>query len=786
MRLLLLKTLRDLRAAGAQTAALVVVSALGIASFVALVGAFEDLSTSYDHTYHELAFADVGFSIDGAPQSVVDAVAHTDGVTAVTGRLVVDAGLALPGDERVRARLIGVPADRHPAVDDVLVEHGRWLRTADGRAAVVERHFAQARSLTPGDRLSVLLGGRTVTLDVVGTGASPEYLVVVPSRHEFMPSPRTFAVLFVPLDALRGLVGAGPTVNDLAVRVAPAADRGAVIARIRSILAPYGVREVTTKEDQPSNAGLKLDLDGYREIAALMPGLILLAAGLSLYVLVGRLVLAQRPQIGLMKALGWNDRDVLLHYLAFALAIGVAGAVLGAAAGALLASGVTRDYAGELGIPLVETRFHPELVTIAAGLSVLVAALGGLGPARASARIDPALAMRLDPSTAAATGSTTAIERVVRLPLWVRLPLRNALRMRWRSLSTVVGMVLAAVLILATWSMADSMNYLLDHNFGTVERWDVQATFSEPQSPDVIERVRSQAGVRAAEGELLLPGTLRANGHTTDVLLTALAPAERLHLLETADGRDASSSIGGERIVLSATQMDKLGVAIGDRVTVETPLGKGDLIAGAAVSELSGSAAYVSLADAARIAGTASSPINAVLVSADPRRARDVEAALYRLPATASVKLKADEERDWRDLMGFFYVFIGVILAFAVAMAFAVLFNATTINVLERLRELATMRALGAGLGEVARLIAVEHVLLWAVAVIPGLILGTWVADQLGATFSSDLITLRIVVAPTTYLWAALGILVTTLAAALPGVRHVGQLDLAQATKVFG
>ena len=369
VRLLLLKTLRDLRAAGAQTVALVVVSALGIASFVALLGAYEDLSTSYERTYSELAFADVTFTVDGAPQSAVAAVKRVDGVAAVTGRLVVDAGLALPGGERVRARLIGVPADRHPAVDDVLLEQGRWLRATDERAAVLERHFAQTRSITPGDGVSVLLAGHTVTLDVVGTAVSPEYLVVVPSRHEFMPSPRTFGVMFVPLDTLRGLVGAGPAVNDLAVRVAPGADRGAVIERITTVLAPYGVREVTTKEQQPSNAGLKLDLEGYREIAALMPGLILLAAGLSLYVLVGRLVLAQRPQIGLMKALGWSDRDVLLHYLAFALAIGVAGAVLGAVGGALLANGVTSEYAQELGIPLVETRFHPELVAIAAGLS---------------------------------------------------------------------------------------------------------------------------------------------------------------------------------------------------------------------------------------------------------------------------------------------------------------------------------------------------------------------------------------------------------------------------------
>jgi putative ABC transport system permease protein len=90
---LLRKSVRDLRASLAQTIALIVIVALGIASFVALIGAYRDLGTSYNHTYEQLHFADATFSVQDAPQSVVAQVAGVDGVAAVTGRLIVDGGL---------------------------------------------------------------------------------------------------------------------------------------------------------------------------------------------------------------------------------------------------------------------------------------------------------------------------------------------------------------------------------------------------------------------------------------------------------------------------------------------------------------------------------------------------------------------------------------------------------------------------------------------------------------------------------------------------------------------
>src|SRR6185312_3665804 len=119
-----------------------------------------------------------------------------------------------------------------------------------------------------------------------------------------------------------------------------------------------------------------------REISFLMPGLILLVAAASLYVMLGRQIRAQQSQIGLMKALGYRTRTIELHYLITASGIALIGALLGIVIGIPLERGLTSAYASELGIPLVQTHIYVELLALGIVLSLAAALFGAWGPTR--------------------------------------------------------------------------------------------------------------------------------------------------------------------------------------------------------------------------------------------------------------------------------------------------------------------------------------------------------------------------------------------------------------------
>ncbi|HAS12437.1 MAG TPA: hypothetical protein DCS55_18310, partial [Acidimicrobiaceae bacterium] len=200
MRLLTRKTLRDLHRSPAQTAALIGVLALGVTTFVAAIGAYLDLDASETRTFDQLRFADAWFELIPTDAGIVDEIAAHPGVAAANGRLIVDTGLPVDERDRVRARLIGTPPLPEPLNDVEIIEG--TPRSQPGEV-LVERHFAQARSIVIGDTITPTVNGQPLPLRVAGTVASPEYLQVTPDRFELLPAPSSFAVLFVDLTELQ-------------------------------------------------------------------------------------------------------------------------------------------------------------------------------------------------------------------------------------------------------------------------------------------------------------------------------------------------------------------------------------------------------------------------------------------------------------------------------------------------------------------------------------------------------------------------------------------------------
>lgn len=779
------KLFRDLRTSLAQVIALIVIVAIGVANLIALSGAYLDLGTSYNHTYDQLKFADVTFRVQGMPEDEVAKVQELSGVEAVTGRLVIDSGYELPDGIPVRSRVIGIPRAGQPAVNQLYIAEGNYFTGTADNIVIVESHFAAEYDLHPGDIATPILMGKKMSLTIEGIASSPEYLVVSPSRQDLLPSAKTFSVLFVPLDALQQWAGMPEMVNDIAVVLTKDADEDKVIAEISEVLAPYGVQATTLREDQPSNAALKLDLDSFREMAGSIPLLILFVAALSLYVMLGRLVRAQRSQIGLMKALGYSNRQIMAYYIYYALVVSVIGTVVGALLGVFLSQQITSIYAEELGIPLVQTRIYPDLIAEGALVSILLAVLAAVGPARASTRLTPAQAMRVDPAEALAHGRRTIIERMVTMSLTVRLPLRNVFRVRRRTLSTWISIVFAFVLLLFGFGMIDSMDYLLEQNFHTVEKWDMMMVFSAPQTEGVLNDVDAKDGVAKVEPALIVPATLKVNGEQEDVMLTALRPEQEMHQWKWVDGVDPNEVFNNRGIAITPSMGEKLSIGIGDKVILKTPGGDIEVTVGGFVDELYGATVYMGFDEVMDILSLPQPVFNALYLKTETEPSLEMKKDLFHVPGVASVQRKVDAESEWRSFTGLFYAFMGVVFLFASGMAYAVLFNAMMVNVLERERELATLRTIGTPMRRINLMIYMEDLIIYLMAVIPGLVGGWYTTQAFAQMFSSELFALNAYIYPRSYLYAALSILVVMYLATRPALRRIARLDLAQATKIL-
>lgn len=792
MKKINLKLWRDIARQKWQFTALVLIILLGVLSYGGMIGMIDDVENSLDRTLGELRFQDFVVNFEGAvPESVVQQVAGMDNVQAVMGRLVVDTGLYISESNQAHARLIGMPTAAQPPVDQLHIRQGRYLQGGDRLVAVLDHHFADYYGYGPGTVLHPIVNGERLDVEVVGVGISPEYLMAVASAENFLPSPSGFAVLFMPQGEVQQLFGAEGAINELNVLLKEHSPDQVdqAIDQIKAAVGDANVRSVVKRADNPSYSLLMLDLEGGREMMGMMPSLFLLIAAMSIFVLLTRMVQAQRPQIGVLKALGYSQWAVMRYYLFFSGIVAVVGSVLGFALSYPVGRAFSQAYAAEFGLPFVVTSFHLGAAIEAVGITLFVCLLAGLFPARASARIAPAQAMHFDPSVALVKGSVPLLERglgcVFHLSTGVKIALRNLFRNRRRTLTTALGFVFAYMVLLACWSMFDGMGHMLEVQFRQTDRWDLQALFSQPQSSALMDQVKAWPGVKAVEPVIEMPVTLKSRSQAKDAFLTAIAPDTSLHGFQLPGGKTPARVLAPGHALLSPSLSEKLGVQTGDEITLQTPLGSQQVIVDTSNAEVMSPGVYVSLAWMQQAAG-GQDLFNGLLLQVDGSQRQNVRKRLYQVPGVASVDLKKEIATGWQSLMGLYYVMMGVFLIFALVIAAAVIFNTMTVNVLERQREIATMRALGQSRGRLRGMITLENLLIGLLALAPGLALGIASTYYLFKVFSASAdFYMPFYISPQTYIIVTLLIFGTALLSQVPAMRRVNRMNLAEATKVM-
>ncbi len=780
------KLLRDLAARRGQLAAVAVTIFLGVALFAASYDAYQNLTASYDRFFVETHFADMQLSGAGA-SNLRTQVDGLDGVSATETRQVAEMPLRV-GSSTLLGRAVGMPSSGSPSVDGVILLDGQALNPTDPNGVLVDHHLADAFGLRVGDTLAMSLGTEWKTVTVRGIVASAEYLWPARSRQELLVPPDQFGVVFVPgplLDALPAPL----TTPELLVSYAPSADRAALDSRLVSLASQAGLA-TQTRDQQPSNAALHEDISGFGELSLMFPLLFLGAAGLATYVLLNRLVLQQRAQIGLLVASGYPRGAILRHLLGFGLVTGAAGGIPGAIAGVALGGLVTSVYTGVIGLPdsVRVVAFRPLTLVLALAFALVAGALSALAPALRASRISAAEAMR--GSVPMGVGGASLFERLVpplrRLPARWRMVLRGIGRNRVRSLSTMLGVALAAILVLVSWGMIDTMQVLVDRQFGQVDRQDAEIVLDAPAGSQALAAVAAVDGVASAEPVAHLPVVLATADTSYVTSLSGFEPDTAMHGFRAPNG-DAES-LPTDGILIGSALKDQLQLAVGDTVTItltSTGAKVTDRVAGF-VSEPLGTLAYGSLPhlDALFGADAVAQATRSVQVrysaGANPSQVAD------RLEAQPGVLAVSDSQavaKIFNTLMGLFYAFVGVMLAFGAVMAFAILFVTIGSNVAERGTELATLRAMGMPIGVLGRLVSGENLLLTLAGIIPGLVLGYLAAMEFMASFNSDLFSFDLVVRPLTFVGTALGILVAAALSQWPALRAVRRLDLARVVR---
>jgi putative ABC transport system permease protein len=781
MAKLALNIYRSLKANKVRFLALAAIIGIGITTWNGMIMSFTNLSTTYNAAFEQQAMA--SFTIQTANPSGTGDDAwidynnlttfindynekHNTPIEKFELRIVYDLTFNIRGNKQ-NGRIIGFQTfdsegnfNPYPDVNSYRLLEGRgngFDETSRYRnVTLLEAHLADHWNLMEGDFLGV--GKNSVAFQVQGVIGSPEYLLNSGSYADILPSPRRFGVIFVPLQSAQQLVGVTNKVNEVSVLIKndhSLYEREKVAEEFKNYLESehdLKLSEAIDRDNQVSYYLLRLDMEEAREMGYALPIILLVMAMAGLYVLLQRMVTAERKDIAVSQALGYSRRFIIMQYMGIAIVVSIIGTAIGTLIGYLFADQFIPLYVNAIGIKFPST-VQVDWIVVILGiiLGLFTGFVGGFLPVRKAIQPIPAESLRFDPSLHITSGKIPLLERIlnklhVNLKVTgLRFPLRNFFRSKRRTFSSVLGVVIAVSLIGMGFGMAESMQTAVVNQYEVFEDWDLKVDYSEipTNTESIITELNSLSGV-ASTYHLTSGATLTSEKSNIEktVQLIGLKNSNGYlgHNFYFEDG-----FYDPEGVVLSLPVAKKLNIGVGDQINLEIAnltnlvsivpfrahfeLVNVSLEVSGIVDEFNGLVAYIDLENMASLSSFPGEPANSVVLKInDPtsERIEEVRSFIYENLGenVRLVSTKSETAGDLIGLLNILYYLMYVLAAFSVLLAVAMVYNTVYINLEERKREMATLLTIGTPGRKIISSVTLENTIVTIIGTFFGIILG--------------------------------------------------------------
>jgi putative ABC transport system permease protein len=772
------KLFRDLLQLRGQVITIALVVACGIASYVTLRSTYSSLETSKDLYYLQYRFGDVFVHLKRAPEGVRARLERIPGVALVYPRLVQS--ITLPMEGRAQpplAEVVSLPAAGDPPLGRLYLQGGRLPAGRD--EAMLLTSFAEHYDLAPGDTVPAVINGQRRDVLIVGLGTSPEFVYPTPPGGIGVDDER-FAVLWMDRAEIAPAFQMEGAFNDAVLRLQHGASEAAVLREVDRVLDPYGGLSAVGRSLQPSNYILDQEMSQLRMWATVVPLIFLSVSAFLVNVVLARLVQLQRPEIAALKALGYRDLEVGLHYLKLVTVVVLLGAALGIGAGAWLGSELTGLYAHIFRFPYFEYALGARVPLVAAALSFASAAVGAVTTVRRIALLPPAEAMR---PPAPAVYRPLLVERLgfgrLISPAG-RMVVRELERQPLRALLSVLGIATALGTLIVGQFTGDAFRYLLDIQFSLVAREDLSVDLRDPVAARGARELAHLPGVRRAEGVRVVPIRVEVGHRYRDIPLIGYADDAELRRVVSRE-TERPVPLPPEGVVVTRTLGSLLGAGPGDTIRVKVLQGERAVVSLAVsgmVDELIGLQAYMRLPALNALLGEPPT-VSQVLLATDRGANGDVIRRLDRMPAVASITSRSAVVELLKRQSGESMAVVTLVLTvFAATIAVGVVYNNARVALSLRSRDLASLRVLGFTRGEISRILLNELGLQVLLAIPAGMVIGTWLTELVVRSIHQEMFRFPVVLSAKTYAFAVLIVLAASAASALLVRHRLDHLDL--------
>ena len=504
------KMIRDIKQNLSQFITILLMVFIGIMAYSGIESYMEGMKETANNFYGDYNLQDLNVMGELSEENI-DTIKEISNVKNAEGKLNVNGVLENDDDITISMNFI-----EENAISKFYIVDGESFNK-DTKGIWLDNFFAEENNLKIGDILKIKYDGYVFEEKIVGLINVPDHVYDVKDESQLYPDHKTFGFAYASINELEGFI------KNQVMKEANLTDES-IFNQVFSdfnyknyIKYNYIMVDIDDKdkfnevknsieekienvaviniEDTASYKQYQGEIEEGETYIGVFSGLFLFIALLSVVTTMNRVVKKQRLQIGTLKALGFKQRKIVLHYISYSFWISIVAALLGLVAG--------RYFIGSVFIGLEMSFFEiPNGMPIIKNDSYIVAALVVLCVSfvtylstRKILKEKTADTLRNEiPSVKSKSLNITTTGIFKKMSFNTKWNIRDMFRNKARTIMGIVGITACAMLIVCSLGMLDSMNYFIDLQFNKIFNFEYKLSLKSDISADNLKELTDKYG----------------------------------------------------------------------------------------------------------------------------------------------------------------------------------------------------------------------------------------------------------------------------------------------------
>ena len=684
------KMLRDFKDHKAQFLSIFLMALIGVFAFTGISGevvGMVEVSSSY---YEDTNLADGWIYGEEIDDDVFSDIKSMDEIKDAQREMVVDTVANYSSDPDITLHIV----EGKQNISKFYLFKGQDFNPNDEEGIWIDKRFADGRNLDIGDKITLKFDGKEVSKTVRGIMYSPEYVYYI-QEGSLLPDFSQVGFAYMPSK------GADFDIeyNAIALDAYEDLDEKDFKSALEETL---GQKAYVQYVDRDNNVGIKTlqdEIDQHKMFSGIFPAIFVLVSLLTLVTTMSRVISAQRMQIGTLKAMGYSNKSIVLHYLSYGFVLSLLGSAIGLVIGPLTIPylfypTMSSTYSLPSWGPSWDISFF-----FVAGLMVISSVLISYISVKGISDENPAETIRPKAPKLVSSGLIERTKIWERFSFNERWNYRDAKRNKTRAIMSVFGVFACALLVMSAFGMVDSINDVEDWQYNQIYNFNSKLILEENITDSQLDHILDETGGEGIREEAI---ELKYKGIKKTGTLTVMNDSE---YYKVTDANRNYIHLDPDGIAISDKMAEVLGLKVGDKVrwhvagnpkwidseiteTYSIPFGQG-LIMSPKTFDREGGDEY-------------NYSSNVVLTKKNVNK---------NYTGVSSITTMDDIRSGWSIMTEPMDMMVSVLTTFAIVLAVVVLYNLGLLSFTEIQRELATLKVLGFNSKSLRRLLLTQN--LW-------------------------------------------------------------------------